>query len=110
MQASDKIFHTYNNKKLSVVTGGFKTQDNFDENRVVRILFEETFFIDESNFINVSVVLLVWVLFLVLLYCAYETTINLFVFIIQLQILSSLIYCFSNKPQAQVYMSDATFF
>ena len=35
-------------------TKGFKTLDNFDEEKIVKVLFEETFFLDESRYINVS--------------------------------------------------------
>ena len=53
LQHSEKMFRTYNNKTLSMVSKGFKTLDNFDEERIVKILFEETFFIDESRHIQV---------------------------------------------------------
>ncbi|XP_063677097.1 ankyrin repeat domain-containing protein 27-like [Bolinopsis microptera] len=47
------MFRTYNNRTLSTETKGFKTLDNFDEEKVVKVLFEETFFLDESRYINV---------------------------------------------------------
>ena len=48
------MFRTYNNRTLAMETKGFKTLDNFDEEKLVKVLFEETFFLDESRYINVS--------------------------------------------------------
>ena len=48
------MFRTYNNRTLAMETKGFKTLDNFDEEKIVKVLFEETFFLDESRYINVS--------------------------------------------------------
>ena len=54
LQEAEGRFRTYNNRVLAVVAKGFKTMDNFDEEKIVKILFEETFFLDESRYINVS--------------------------------------------------------
>ena len=60
-EVSQKLFRTLNNKVLNQVNKGFKTADNFEDERVVRILFEETYFLDEHKHFQVIFSLVIYI-------------------------------------------------
>ena len=56
-QDSGDQFHTHNGKSLIAVSAGFQTCTGFPEEKLANVLFEETFFVDEARYINVSLYL-----------------------------------------------------